>query len=115
VAPVTGWAASLRLPRDHYVRLDSNDYSVHPRVIGRRVEVRADTTTVRAWCGGDLVAEHARCWARHQSISDFGHLVAAKQLRRDRSKVAALGDPEQVQVRDLSAYDTAFGIDGGVA
>jgi transposase len=31
VAPVTGWANSLRLPRDHYVRLDGNDYSVHPR------------------------------------------------------------------------------------
>ena len=34
VAPATGWCASLRLPRDHYVRLDSNDYSApdHPRV-----------------------------------------------------------------------------------
>src|SRR5919108_3859814 len=30
VAPVTGWRSSLRLPRDHYLRLDSNDYSVHP-------------------------------------------------------------------------------------
>ena len=27
VAPVTGWRQTLRLPRDHYVRLDSNDYS----------------------------------------------------------------------------------------
>ena len=25
-----GWRKSMRLPRDHYVRLDSNDYSVHP-------------------------------------------------------------------------------------
>ena len=32
----------MRLPRDHYVRLDSNDYSVHPAEIGRRIEVRAD-------------------------------------------------------------------------
>lgn len=117
VAPVTGWATSLRLPRDHYVRLDSNDYSVHPAAIGRRIEVRADTTTVTAWCGGDLVAQHARCWARHQSISDFEHLVAAKAMRRDRSRVAAIPgkDREQVQVRDLSAYDAAFGVDGGVA
>ena len=36
VAPVVGWRSSQRLPRDHYVRLDSNDYSVHPSVIGRR-------------------------------------------------------------------------------
>jgi transposase len=29
VAPEVGWRKSLRLPRDHYIRLDSNDYSVH--------------------------------------------------------------------------------------
>ena len=46
VAPVTGWRSSLRLARDHYVRLDSNDYSVHPAVVGRRVEVRADLDRV---------------------------------------------------------------------
>jgi hypothetical protein len=36
VAPATGWRSSARLARDHYVRLDSNAYSVHPAVIGRR-------------------------------------------------------------------------------
>jgi hypothetical protein len=41
VAPVTGWRISTRLPRDHYVRLDSNDYSVQPTVIGRKGEVAA--------------------------------------------------------------------------
>ena len=30
VAPATGWRASTRLARDHYVRIDSNDYSVDP-------------------------------------------------------------------------------------
>jgi hypothetical protein len=33
VAPATGWRSSARLARDHYIRLDSNDYSVHPAVI----------------------------------------------------------------------------------
>jgi hypothetical protein len=36
-----------RLARDHYIRLDSNDYSVHPAAIGRRVEVSADLARVR--------------------------------------------------------------------
>jgi transposase len=54
VAPVTGWRASTRLARDHYVRLDGNDYSVHPAVIGRRVEVVADLERVRAYCDGQL-------------------------------------------------------------
>jgi transposase len=70
VPPVTGWEMSLRLPRDHYVRLDSNDYSVHPTAVGRRVLVRADLDRVRVWCEGGVVADHERVWARHQTISD---------------------------------------------
>ena len=34
VAPVVGWRSTTRLARDHYLRLDGNDYSVHPSVIG---------------------------------------------------------------------------------
>jgi hypothetical protein len=112
VAPVTGWRSSLRLPRDHYVRLDSNDYSVHPAVVGRRVEVAADLDRVRVWCDGRLVADHLRCWARHQTISDPGHLQAAARLRSERAAVTG-GDDTQVQLRCLADYDAAFGLDDG--
>jgi len=61
--PATGWRLSTRLPRDFYVRLDGNDYSVHPSVIGRRVEVIADLDRVQAFCEGRLVADHPRLWA----------------------------------------------------
>lgn len=115
VAPVTGWAWSTRLPRDYYVRLDSNDYSVHPKVIGRRIEVRADPVTVSVWCGGEVVATHPRCWAKHQTISDPGHVAAARTARWHRSNVEPAPEAEEVAVRDLSAYDTAFGIDGELA
>ena len=67
VAPATGWRASARLARDHYVRLDSNDYSVHPAVIGRRIEVTADLARVRVLCDGQVVADHERAWAWHQT------------------------------------------------
>ena len=60
VPPATGWRASARLPRDHYLRLDSNDYSVHPAVIGRRVEVTAGLDRVRVACEGKVVADHER-------------------------------------------------------
>jgi transposase len=115
VAPRTGWQASLRLPRDHYVRLDSNDYSVHPAAVGRRVEVAADLDHVRVWCEGRLVADHQRCWARHQSISDPAHLQAALQLRRERAVLghAAGHDQAEVQLRCLADYDAAFGLDDG--
>jgi transposase len=112
VAPVTGWRSSLRLPRDHYIRLDSNDYSVHPAVVGRRIEVTADLDRVQAVCDGRLVADHRRCWARHQTISDPGHLAAAAQLRHDRAEVCAASRPDQgeVQLRCLADYDAAFGL-----
>jgi transposase len=115
VAPVTGWHTSLRLPRDHYVRLDSNDYSVHPAVVGRRVEVGADLERVTVACDGRLVADHQRCWARHQTLSDPDHLKAAAQLRHDRAAASAAGrrDQDEVQLRCLADYDAAFGLDDG--
>jgi transposase len=115
VAPETGWRAWTRLARDHYVRLDSNDYSVHPAAIGRRIEVTADLARVRVLCDGQAVASHARVWAWHQSISDPSHVAAARAMRRDR--VTALRRPPEpeVQVRALADYDAALGVDGGVA
>lgn len=117
VAPATGWRTSTRLARDHYVRLDSNDYSVHPAVIGRRVEVVADLDRVRVLCEGKTVADHERVWAWHQTITDPEHLEAAKVLRRTRiGALRPVRDPESelaVEQRPLTDYDTALGIDLG--
>src|SRR5215212_1553807 len=108
VAPQTGWQASLRLPRDHYVRLDSNDYSVHPAAVGRRVEVDADLERVWVWSDGRLVAAHTRCWARHQTLNDPVHLRAAAQLRHQRAVLARHpSNAEEVQLRCLADYDAA--------
>jgi transposase len=112
VAPTTGWRSSLRLPRDHYLRLDANDYSVHPSVIGRRVELTADLERVRAWCDGRLVADHQRCWARHQTVSDPDHVTAARALRAEHRN-AGHDQPTEVELRCLADYDTAFGLDDG--
>jgi len=114
VAPATGWRASLRLPRDYYVRLDSNDYSVDPAVIGRRTEVVASLDRVRAFCGGRLVADHERTWARHQTLTDPAHWAAAQALRRQRLAVVRPPAEPDVQIRCLADYDTALGLDGGI-
>jgi transposase len=115
VAPVTGWRRSARLPRDHYVRLDTNDYSVHPSVIGRRIEITAGLDRVRVCCDGQVVADHDRAWAKHQTITDPGHLAAARALRRDRLEVIRPATGPQVEIRRLADYDTALGVDGGAA
>ena len=111
-----GWRNSLVLPRDHYVRLDSCDYSVHPSAVGHRVEVRADLQTVSVRRGGLLVGEHQRCWARQQTITDPAHREAAEVMRRalqDRTPAGRGPAADEVQQRDLSAYDRAFGLDDG--
>jgi transposase len=112
VPPVTGWAQSLRLPRDHYIRLDSNDYSVHPAAVGRRVQVTADLDRVRVFSQGRVVADHARCWARHQSLTDPVHAQAAATLRHDRLSVVHPPAHTEVEQRALSDYDTVFGLGG---
>ena len=106
----------MRLPRDHYVRLDSNDYSVHPAVIGRRIEVIADLDRVRGALRRQVVADHERVWARHQTITDPAHVGrgpgAAPPTGVGVLRPAA--EPE-VEQRCLADYDTALGVDGGVA
>jgi transposase len=118
VAPVVGWRSASRLPRDHYVRLDGNDYSVHPQVIGRRIEVTADLSRGRVFSDGRLVADHERAWAKHQTFHDPRHTAAAKTMRQQQLQVVAAGTACDVETRRLSDYDTLLGIntiDGEVA
>ncbi len=114
VPPEVGWRKSVRLPRDHYVRVDSNDYSVHPAVVGRRIEIHADLDRVWVTCEGAVVADHARVWAQHQTITDFEHTVAAKQLRHGRADllrpVADVVTGEEIEIRSLTTYDQVLGL-----
>jgi transposase len=115
VPPSVGWRSSSRLPRDHYVRMDGNDYSVHPVAIGRRIEITADLGRVRVFCAGAVVADHVRVWAKHQTISDPAHVDAARQLRRQRFDVISPPAHVEVEQRRLADYDAVLGLDGPVA
>ncbi len=115
VAPVVGWRLATRLSRDHYVRVDANDYSVHPSVIGRRIEVTADADRVLVFCDGRPVASHDRCWAQHQSITDPVHRQAATNLRVAHRLASIAPIRTEVQARDLADYDRMFGLDNEVA
>ena len=115
VPPAVGWVNRVRLGRDYYVRIDSNDYSVDPGVIGRFVDVTADLTRVEVRHEGRLVAAHDRVWARGMTITDPAHVAAAKVLREQFQRPRPAPDPHTELVRDLADYDRAFGlIDGPV-
>jgi len=116
VAPAVGWFNRVRLGRDYYVRVDSNDYSVDPAVIGRFVDVHADLAKVEVHHEGRLVATHDRVWARGMTITDPVHVAAAKVLREQFQLPRTPVPAEDDLGRDLADYDRAFGlIDGALA
>ncbi|MCX4879298.1 MULTISPECIES: hypothetical protein [unclassified Streptomyces] len=56
--------------RDDYVRVDTCDYSAGLAAIGHQVTVLTDSEQVVVLAsGGEIVAQHARCWARHQTLT----------------------------------------------
>lgn len=99
--PDVDWQAVVRIAPDPYVRIDTNDYSLDPRLVGRRVLVRASQTEVRAVAldTGEVAAAHPRTFARHQTITALAHARALRELR------GAPADPAEVEQRSLAAYD----------
>jgi hypothetical protein len=96
----------IRVPPQPYVRVDRNDYSLHPGLVGRRVEVRVSQREIVAVAldTGELACAHRRVFAAGQEFTDKAHAEALERLRRKRYA----GKPpagEDVQVRDLAVYD----------
>jgi transposase len=108
VLPDTSLRFGVRLPRDPYVRVDTNDYSVNPRFVGRRIEVRVTLDEVTATCEGTEVARHRRCLARHQSLLAPDHARILRAMRAERLVVDAFA--AAVEERDLAVYDRIAGV-----
>jgi transposase len=118
VPPATGLSQRIRLARDYYVRVDTCDYSVDPRFIGRHVDVTASPDTVTVSCGGQPAASHPRSWAKHAVITDPAHQAAAAAMRQAlaadraaRERARRHADGTAVMLRALPDYDALFGVD----
>jgi transposase len=98
----------VRLPADHWVRHQTNDYSVHPRAVGRRVHVRVSDATVVVTLGTEMVARHERVLASHVTVTDAAH-DRAREAARAAAGAPKPHDADQVEVRDLAVYDRATG------
>jgi transposase len=90
----------LRVPPDPHVRVDRNDYSLDPGLVGRRVEVRVSQEEISALAldTGALAARHSRSFAAGRTFTALEH---ARTLRERRG---ARPEPE-VEVRPLERYD----------
>ena len=92
----------MRVPPDPYLRFDTNDYSLDPRFVSRRVEIRVSQQRVAATVldTGEQAASHERCFAKHRTITALEHARALKVLRGER-----LGVEIDVEQRSLAVYD----------
>lgn len=93
----------IRVPQQPYLRFDTNDYSLDPRLAGRRVEARISQTEIVAVAldTGELVCRHRRRFARHLTFTEPAHQAELERLRGERRR------PKDVEVerRPLARYD----------
>jgi transposase len=89
-----------RVPPDPHLRFDTNDYSLDPALVGRRVEVSVDQQHITAACldTGELACRHVRVFARHRTVTALEHARAIKSARRAPAETA-------VEIRPLARYD----------
>lgn len=89
----------MRVPPDPFLRIDTNDYSLDPALVGRRVEVQVDQRTICAAAldTGEIACEHQRMFAKHRTT------IALQHARTQRESRRAVDTP--VQVRPLDRYD----------
>ena len=90
----------IRVPQQPYLRFDRNDYSLDPRLAGRRVEVRVSQRqiTAAALDTGVLAARHRRVFAGGLTFTDPAH---QRQLDRLRGHRRGQRGPE-VELRPLA-------------
>jgi transposase len=92
----------MRVPPDPFLRFDTNDYSLDPAFVSRRVEVRVSQQRVTATVldTGEQACSHERSFAKHRTITALEHARSLKILRGERRGVQI-----EVQQRSLDIYD----------
>ncbi len=93
----------IRVAQQPYLRFDRNDYSLDPRLAGRRVEVRVSQREITAVAldTGELAARHRRVFAGGLTFTDPAHQRQLDRLRGERRRPR---EPE-VELRPLARYD----------
>ena len=92
----------LRVAPDPFLRFDTCDYSLDPRLVGRRVEIRVDEREVSAVAldSGEIACRHPRSFAKHRTIIALEHARTLKVQREQRRNTEPV-----VEVRSLARYD----------
>lgn len=110
LAPHTGLRRHVRLPRNYYVSVDSNRYSVSPVAIGKLVTIFVELDRVVVTDGsGVIVADHRPVWGKNMTVTDPEHQRLAKQMRQSLSAPKPQACDIAVEGADLRIYDKLAG------
>lgn len=109
--PDTDYRQMIRVPPQPYLRLDTNDYSLDPRLVGRRVEVRAsqELITTTELDTGQIACRHTRHFAKGLIFTDPDHQRALDEMRIERKDRRAKPRHPEVEIRPLATYDRLIG------
>jgi transposase len=89
-----------RVAPDPHLRFDTNDYSLDPTLVGRRVEVRVSQREIMAVAldTGELACRHERVFAKNRTVTALEHARALRERRGRKDEIV-------VERRPLSVYD----------
>jgi len=90
-----------RVAPDPHLRFDTNDYSLDPNLVGRRVEVRANQREITAVVldTRELACRHERSFAKNRTITALEHARILRERRGERDHDVV------VEQRPLAVYD----------
>lgn len=99
-APETDRRWVVRVPPDPHLRFDTNDYSLDPDLVGRRVEVRVSQREIAAVAldTGELACRHERVFAKNKTITALEHARTLRERRGSKDEIV-------VEQRSLAVYD----------
>lgn len=100
----------VRASSDAFVRVADVDYSVPPRLAGRRLAVRVSLGEVIVFCDGTEGARHRRSWAR-ADVRLLPQHAREPRLAREATRTPATDDVE-VDTARLADYDALTGLAG---
>jgi transposase len=107
---------SRKVPRDYHIDCDDVYYSVPHRLIGKPVELRANTTTVEIFHDGKPVAVHPRGGAPGSAVTTPAHMPPGHRAWRalDEANLGLWAEDYDDAVQEVAAVEMMRGYIGTV-
>jgi len=93
----------VRSGKTPYVRFDLNDYSIPAEAVTRPLTLLASPERIRILDGNLTIADHPRCYDRHQSIENPDHFQALL-AQKQKAQAAAAGNRLTITVPESRTF-----------